>query len=742
MIHSQTLAEGKPIHLSGSIQPHGMLLALAQPALGQRIAPTALEILHLSTNTQDYLGKEPEELLGQPLSTLLDAKQIEALLQILALGEGSVNALKLTIPTQEGDRDFDGIVHRTEEAIILELEPTDTLAESRALSFYALARGAIGKMRSCYSAAEFLEIAVRETQKLSGFDRVMLYQFAPDGSGCVVAEAKREDLSPYLGLHFPAIDVPEAAKELYSRCWLRIVPDVSAPPVPLVPVEPPLDLSFSALRSVDRCFVEYLQNMGVAATLVVSLVRDRQLWGLISCHHQTPKPISWEMRTACEFLGQFIALELSHFIDREESDYLVKLQSLRSQVIESIAGTDNLTDALIQPVPRLLDIAGAAGAAVCLDRDITLVGDTPGIEEIRALIEWADPQIDDCLFCTAELPRLYPEAIAFKNAASGLLLLRISQMRRYYILWFRPEVIQTVNWAGDPSELIKLEADGSMTLCPRNSFALWQETVRSTSLPWKRCELDSALDIRNAIVGIVLAKAEELAKLNQELERSNRELASFAFAASHDLKEPLRGIYNYSTIVLEDYASVLDEDGIDCLETVRSLSMRMETLVNALLRLSRLGQEELHLQATDLNELLDRVIEVFHASRPHSQLDIRLPRSLSMVQCDPVLTNEIFSNLLSNAFKYNDKAEPWVEIGYLDGDEPTVFYVRDNGIGIQADYLEIVFKLFKRLHAQSKYGGGAGAGLAIARKIVERHGGRIWVESTYGEGSTFYFTLK
>jgi light-regulated signal transduction histidine kinase (bacteriophytochrome) len=390
----------------------------------------------------------------------------------------------------------------------------------------------------------------------------------------------------------------------------------------------------------------------------------------------------------------------------------------------------------------LLDIAGAAGAAVCLDRDITLVGDTPGIEEIRALIEWADPQIDDCLFCTAELPRLYPEAIAFKNAASGLLLLRISQMRRYYILWFRPEVIQTVNWAGDPSELIKLEADGSMTLCPRNSFALWQETVRSTSLPWKRCELDSALDIRNAIVGIVLAKAEELAKLNQELERSNRELASFAFAASHDLKEPLRGIYNYSTIVLEDYASVLDEDGIDCLETVRSLSMRMETLVNALLRLSRLGQEELHLQATDLNELLDRVIEVFHASRPHSQLDIRLPRSLSMVQCDPVLTNEIFSNLLSNAFKYNDKAEPWVEIGYLDGDEPTVFYVRDNGIGIQADYLEIVFKLFKRLHAQSKYGGGAGAGLAIARKIVERHGGRIWVESTYGEGSTFYFTLK
>jgi light-regulated signal transduction histidine kinase (bacteriophytochrome) len=723
----------QPIHLPGSIQPHGILLA---------IAPTELEILQVSNNTQNYLGKEPEELLGQPLSILLGAKQVEAIAQILAQGEGSINALKLVIAIEEGNRYFDGIVHRTEEAIILELEPTDTLSESSVLSFYTLARSAIAKMRDCSSLAEFLDLAVQETQSLTGFDRVMVYQFAPDGSGCVVAEAKREDLSPYLGLHYPASDVPQEAKELYSRCLLRIIPDVSAPPVELIRVEQPLDLSFSALRSVDPCFVEYLQNMGVAATLVISLVRDRQLWGLISCHHQTPKRIAWEMRTACEFLGQFIALELSHFVDREESDYIVKLQTLRSQVVESISRTDNLRDALIQPQPCLLGLVGASGAAICLDSDITLVGNTPAIEEIRSIIEWADPQIDDFLFCTSELPRLYREAIAFKEVASGLLLLRISQLRRYYILWFRPEVIQTVNWAGNPNESIKVEADGSMTLCPRNSFELWQETVRLTSLPWKKCELDSALNLRNAIIGIVLSKAEELAKLNQELERSNRELASFAFAASHDLKEPLRGIYNYSTILLEDYASVLDEEGIDCLETVRGLSVRMETLVNALLRLSRLGQEELNLKATDLNELLDRVIEVFHASRLDNQLDIRIPRSLPTIQCDPVLVNEIFSNLLGNAFKYNDKAEPWVEIGYLDADEQPVFYVRDNGIGIQADYLEIVFKLFKRLHAQEKYGGGAGAGLAIARKIVERHGGRIWVESTYGKGSTFYFTLE
>jgi chemotaxis family two-component system sensor kinase Cph1 len=197
------------------------------------------------------------------------------------------------------------------------------------------------------------------------------------------------------------------------------------------------------------------------------------------------------------------------------------------------------------------------------------------------------------------------------------------------------------------------------------------------------------------------------------------------------------------------------------LQTVVSLSVRMETLINALLRLSQLGQAELRLQATDLNELLTQVIEVFRASRQDFQLlDIRIPRPLPIVLCDQVLVNEVFSNLLGNAFKYNDKVEQWVEIGYLDkeaggdegdeGDNPCpmphvqspIFYVRDNGIGIPQHHLETIFRLFKRLHSQEKYGGGAGAGLAIVRKIVELHNGQIWVESTVGVGSMFYFTLE
>ena len=764
----------KPIHRPGSIQPHGVLLALS----------TQLKILQVSNNTQTYLGKEPEGLIGEDLSDLLDTRQVEIVKQCLVQKIGSSNTFKVSINTFSHQSNFDAIAHRTEEAVILELEPTNAESEVSFLSFQTLAGEAIAKMQSTSNLIEFLHIVAEEVQKIIGFDRVMVYQFNQSGAGSVVSEVKREDLSPYLGLHYPATDIPAQARELYARGFLRFIPDMTAEAVKLVPTGNPtthqhLDLSYSVLRSFDPCCAQYHQNIGVKALLVISLIKEQKLWGLISCHHQTPKYISYEVQKMCEFLGQIVSSELAHKISHSEWDYKVKLKSLQSEFLESISQADNFIDALIKPEIRLLDLVSASGAAVCLDNEITLVGTTPHIDEVRVLIEWADIQVSDNLFSTDSLPKLYPKALIFKDTASGILLLRISQVRHYYILWFRPEVIQTVHWAGNPNESIQTQADGSITLSPRKSFEEWQETVRLTSLPWKACELESAIALSNAIVGIVLSKADELAKINLELERSNRELASFAYAASHDLKEPLRGIYNFSTVLLEDYAQVLDDEGIEYLQTVVSLSVRMETLINALLRLSQLGQAQLQAQATELNELVSQVIEVFRASRHNSGLvDIRIPWSLPIVQCNRVLVNEVFSNLLVNAFKYNDKAEKWVEIGYLGeetgsseqqagGEEllahahtqssipitpypqrgphlpqSPIFYVRDNGIGIPQHHLKTIFRLFKRLHSQEKYGGGAGAGLAIVKKIVELHNGQIWVESTVGVGSTFYFTLE
>lgn len=723
----------KPIHAPGSIQSYGMLLVLEEPEL---------KVLQVSSNIKTYLGLQPQDLLDRPLSHLIDPQQAIAIAQQLT-EENTRNPLKLSISTDRGKRYFDAIAYRTADEAIVELEPIDSPHETSFLSFHAAIAGILSQIQSTSSLPEFLQLIVQEVRKLTGFDRVMVYQFDSTGAGCVVAETKRADLSPYLGLHYSATDIPQPARELYARCWLRFIPNISAPAVDLVTLDrQPVDLSLSILRSVDACCVEYHRNMGVAALLAIALMQEQQLWGLIACHHYTPKYLTSEVRIACKFLGQLASLELANKIRQQELSDRVKLKSLQSELIESISQASNFVEALIQPALRLLSLTNATGAAVCLGDEISLVGATPSLEEVRSLIDWAETQVSDNLFATDSFPQIYPPSVEFKATASGLLLLRISKIRRYYILWFRPEVIQTVTWAGDPNSSFQLE-NGSMKLSPRRSFERWQETVKLKSLPWKSYEIDSANDLKTAIVGVVLRKAEELAQINQELERSNRELAAFAYAASHDLKEPLRGIYNYSTILLEDYAALLDLDGVDCLQTIKSLSQRMETLIDALLRLSLLGKAQLHLQVTDPNELLQEAIAVLFASRPDAQMSIRIPRCLPTIECDPVLVSEVFSNLISNALKYNDKADPWVEIGYEErsGESP-LFYVRDNGIGIQTHHHETIFKLFKRLHSQDKYGGGTGAGLAIVKKIVELHGGRIWVESVAGTGATFYFSLQ
>ena len=702
-----------------------------------------LKVLQVSSNIKTYLGLQPQDLLDRPLSNLIDPQQAIAIAQMLA-GENGGNPLKLSISTDRGERYFDAIAYRTADAAILELEPIDSPNETSFLSFQAAIARVLSQIQRTSNLSEFLQLIVEEVRKLTGFDRIMVYQFAPTGAGCVVAETKRGDLlPPYLGLHYPATDIPQPARELYARCWLRFIPDISAQAVDLVTLnQQPIDLSLSILRSVDACCVEYHRNMGVAALLAIALMQEQQLWGLIACHHYTPKYLTSEVRIACKFLGQLVSLELANKIRQQELSDRIQLKSLQSELIESISQASNFVEALIQPAPRLLSLTNATGAAVCLGNEISLVGATPSLEEVRSLVDWADTQVSDRLFATDSLPQIYPPSLEFQATASGLLLLRISKIRRYYILWFRPEVIQTVTWAGDPNLSIQPATDGSMKLSPRRSFEQWQETVKFKSLPWKSYEIDSANDLKTAIVGVVLRKAEELAQINQELERSNRELAAFAYAASHDLKEPLRGIYNYSTILLEDCGALLDLDGVDCLQTIKRLSQRMEALIDALLRLSLLGKAQLNLQATDLNELLQQAIAVLFASRPEAQLSVCIPRSLPIIECDPILVSEVFSNLISNALKYND-TDVWVEIGYQEqlGISP-IFYVRDNGIGIQAHHHETIFKLFKRLHSQEKYGGGTGAGLAIVKKIVELHGGRIWVDSVPGSGATFYFSLK
>lgn len=241
----------------------------------------------------------------------------------------------------------------------------------------------------------------------------------------------------------------------------------------------------------------------------------------------------------------------------------------------------------------------------------------------------------------------------------------------------------------------------------------------------------------------VLKRTAQLSQTNKELTRSNKELEDLAYIVSHDLREPLRGINNFSTLLLEDYGDKIDQDGQFMLQTLRSLSKRQEAQIVSVLNYSRVGRVELEESLIDSNEIVMETLAALTISIAENKVDVRIPHPLPEALSDRTHLQVIFNNLISNAIKYNDKPEKWIEIGSKSGGdgETAVFYVRDNGIGIPKKHQERIFLMFKRLHHKDKFDGGSGAGLAIVKKIIQRHNGRIWLESEVGEGTTFYFTI-
>lgn len=284
---------------------------------------------------------------------------------------------------------------------------------------------------------------------------------------------------------------------------------------------------------------------------------------------------------------------------------------------------------------------------------------------------------------------------------------------------------------------------------------------------WKGYEIDAAREWCRFVATLIVDRAEQLERTNRELAlnnvelaslvRSNVELDSFAHIASHDLKEPLRGIYNYASFLIEDYGPVVGEDGREKLETLIRLSRRMELLIDSLLALSNIGRADFVGAPTDLRSLIDEVLESYLPRLAECGGSVSFVTPLPTVCVDAVRLSQVFNNLFSNALKYREHP-PRIEIGVDPRREPppevrerspalaangnfvTVF-VRDNGIGIREKHLSSIFQMFKRLHAADAYGGGTGAGLAIASKIVERHAGQMWAESIFGRGTTFFFTL-
>jgi chemotaxis family two-component system sensor kinase Cph1 len=430
--------------------------------------------------------------------------------------------------------------------------------------------------------------------------------------------------------------------------------------------------------------------------------------------------------------------EISAREETEDYDYRMQLTYIQSALVEYMSQEENFIDGLVKHQPNLLDLTGAQGAAVCFGGNYTLIGETPKEEDLIFLVQWLKNNVKDEIFYTDSLPRVYPDAERFKNVASGMLAIPIS--KRNYVLWFRPEVIQTVNWGGDPNKAFELsQSEGNLRLRPRKSFELWKETVRLTSLPWKPVEVKAALELRKAIVNIVLRQADELAQLAHDLERSNAELKKFAYVASHDLQEPLNQVANYVQLLEMRYQNQLDEDANEFITyAVEGVSL-MQTLIDDVLAYSKVDMQAIEFQLTEVETALERALTNLRKRISETGAVITYDE-LPTLMADSTQLMQLFQNLIGNAIKFRSDKPPEIHVGAIRTEDEWLFSVKDNGIGFDPQFSDRIFVIFQRLHTRDEYP-GTGMGLAICKKIVECHRGRIWVESQVGEGATFYFTF-
>lgn len=703
-----TNCETEPIHLSGHIQPHGVLLVVREPQL---------EILQASENTQDLLGFEAASAIGQDLSLLLDLTQLEKLKLCLQNSNlKTINPIKLSVKKAGLSLEVDCMLHRIEGLLIVELELATTQENLSVFSFYHSVRATVSQIQSANNLKELCENTVAEIRKISEFDRVMAYQFDAEGNGAIIAEDKVESLSPFLGLNYPSTDIPKQARKLYLSNLLRLIPDINYQPVPLFPEKNPvtnesLDLSFSVLRSVSPLHIEYLQNMGVAATISISLIKDQKLWGLIVAHNYTPKYINYEVRAACEFIGQVMSLELQSKEGNEDYDYKLHLKSIQTKIFEDISTSENLSEVLLKCQYNLLEAVNAQGAAIVFGEHCYRVGETPQGEALKDLTKWVQNHLKKEIFYTDSLTKCYPEAEEFKDTASGCLAIAISPSQKIYVLWFRPEVIKTVNWAGNPNKAVLIDENGSHRLSPRKSFELWKEKVRCKSSPWKQCEIDAALELKKAMINIVLRQAQKLEKLNRALEASiarEREksdrlktamyelqrtqtqlvqsermssLGQLVAAVAYEVTNPINFIYGnlsyaneYSQkmiyllqlyeqhypspspeIQAEIEAAELEfivEDLPRLLGSMKVGAKRIREIVQSLRNFSRIDEAEI--KEVDIHDGLDSALLILSnrlkpkPDRPAIHLNKEYG-SLPLVECYAVQINQVFMNVLTNA---------------------------------------------------------------------------------------------
>ncbi|MBS1953274.1 MAG: GAF domain-containing protein [Cyanobacteria bacterium SZAS-4] len=689
-----TACDREPIHLSGAIQPFGCLVAI-------NLSSCTVEFA--SKNVSDFLKLDVKSALLAPQDAIEAALAVKPISYINRFSSGD----HLIIELQEESTPEPGAADQL-------LEEIKSLTESKSLN-------------------ELLETMADAMQRLTRFERVMIYKFSPDWSGTVIAEAIAGPMPSFMDLRFPASDIPIQARRLYSENLLRYIPDVHALPVPIEPVSlsAALDLSQSELRSVSPIHLEYLRNMEVGASMSFSILVDQKLWGLIACHHSKELHVSSLKREHGKILSQLFSRLLTLHQQRERERRRVEAKSTQIALFDLLSRADNLVDALVAHEQLILDLTHATGAIVKVQGTFARLGAAPTLAQAGDIV--ASISFDDAgVFATNNFN--HPDK---STGICGVVAVKLSfNEDEAWILWVRPEVISEVSWAGEP---VKVNSKNeSEILHPRRSFSIWKETVSGLSHEWTEEELSGAEALQQYLqLRIQRDRAEhERSKVTAAVKDSNQKLVQFVDTVAHDLRSPLLAVGKLAEWIEKDLGDSIRGTPKENLDLLQKRVSKMKAQLHELLDYSKAGNFRAEPRQVDVGELVTSIVDGLKSA---SKIEFRIDEVPSFQTVKAPLEH-VFSNLIENAVKHSGQTEGEIEIGCKDEGRFYNFYVADHGKGIPVEYLEEVFLPLRSLKdADSE---SHGMGLAFVKRIVEQAGGKVSLTSAIGQGSCFSFTWK
>ncbi len=699
----------EPIHIPGLIQSHGVLLAFDLDA----------RLMHCSMGADAVLGTLPE--LGQVLQanhmTLAPKAnaEISACLRDVSAGYGLMHTHEVTIQGKL----FDLVLHGYQGLVIAEFELR--LGEDQHINIYSSkAQQAISAIKCQTTINGLLNAAAEEFRKLTGFDRVMAYRFRHDDSGEIVAEAKRADLDSLVGRRYPASDIPAQARRLYIENTLRLIVDVNAQAVPVLKATDtkPLDMSRSVLRSVSPIHIEYLQNMGVGASMSVSIVLNGKLWGMMACHHMSAHQVPYSIRMACDVLCHILASDIQQLETRLSAERQVAAASQRAALVLKMMESDDIFSALFSGIAAIRELIPCDAMMMTHGGKLHVSEATPPAL-VKHLLQWLNDELSNRDFYHAEkLDDLPAELVPHMGGFCGLLAFNIDKVNQSWLILLRLEQVHTISWGGKPEKIYQPGPLGPR-LTPRGSFDEWKETVKGQAEPWSRADLTDARDLQHDLLKVCNTR-------NAETERMRSQLMA---VLGHDLRDPLNSI-SMAAQMMEMQSGTSRMSA-----RIKSSSGRMQRLVNQVLDMARLQTGlglNLGFAETDVSALLQDLVEENLTAYPDVHIKTEIASGV-LASLDSDRVAQVIANLISNARHHGEPGcevmvKLWTEHGLLR------MTVHNAGGPIEAELVEVLFNPFKR-HGMSsvRNRNGLGLGLYIAHEIVKGHQGEIRYDYVDGE---------